>query len=305
MNCSKPWDACRRRIRTGIGKWLGGKDVIVRGHRLLQDLLPRLSLMQLQVLNLTGRLVEPPLALWLEKSFFMVSYPDARIWCNQIAAVAGAAGSSPVAAAAAACLAADSRAYGSSQTQWLAMTALRQLRLDHEQGVSLAQLVARYPVKHGLPAIMGFARPANKADERLLPLQELTIQLGFRTGPHMLFAQQLADWLQVEFGADMNIAGFMAAFLLDQEFTPEQVYQLRALAVANGAMACYADRQQQAEFTFLPQRCGDVAYTGPAVRTLGSLIKTPPDARWAVSPPPVSAAGPTAHHYPESDPPAP
>jgi hypothetical protein len=273
MSSPKPWDAYRNRIRTCIGKWLGGEDVIVRGHRLLDDLLPRLSLMQLQVLNITGRIVDDVLAQWLEKSFFMVSYPDARIWCNQIAALAGANGASPVAAATAACLGADSRTYGSSQTQWLAMTTLRQLCLDHQRGVPINQLAARFPIKHGLPAIMGFARPANKTDERLEPMRKLTAQLGFTPGPHQIFAGQLADWLKAEFGADMNIAGFMAAFLLDQGFTPEEIYQLRALAVANGAMACYGDRVGQPEFTFLPQRCGDVLYSGPEVRAINSTLQ--------------------------------
>lgn len=268
MNSSKPWEIYRRSIRTHIGKWLGGEEVIVRGHRLLEDLLPQLSFMQLQLLNITGRLVNAPLAQWLEKSFFMVSYPDARIWCNQIAALAGANRASPVAAATAACLAADSRAYGSSQTQWLAMVTLRDLRRDYQEGAPLAELVARFPIKHGVPAIMGFARPTAKPDERLEPMRKITTQLGFAYGRHMIFAGQLADFLKAEFGADMNIAGFMAAFLLDQDFTPEEIYQVRALAVANGAMACYGDRLGQAEFTFLPQRCNDVAYTGPEIRTL-------------------------------------
>jgi len=268
VNSSKPWEIYRRSIRTHIGKWLGGEEVIVRGHRLLEDLLPQLSFMQLQLLNITGRLVNAPLAQWLEKSFFMVSYPDARIWCNQIAALAGANRASPVAAATAACLAADSRAYGSSQTQWLAMVTLRDLRRDYQEGAPLAELVARFPIKHGVPAIMGFARPTAKPDERLEPMRKITTQLGFAYGRHMIFAGQLADFLKAEFGADMNIAGFMAAFLLDQDFTPEEIYQVRALAVANGAMACYGDRLGQAEFTFLPQRCNDVAYTGPEIRTL-------------------------------------
>lgn len=302
MNSFEYWDSYRRTIRTRIGKWLGGEDVIVRGYKLLHDLLPELSLMQLQVLNVTGRLVSAPLAQWLEKSFFMVSYPDVRIWCNQIAALAGADGASPVAAAAAACLSADSRAYGSSQTQWLAMTALRDMRQKYAAGVPLAELVARFPIKHGLPAIMGFARPANKIDERLEPMRRLTEKLGFEPGPHQVFADELAEWLQREYGADMNIAGFMAAFLLDQAFTPEEVYQLRALAVANGAMACYGDRLGQPEFTFLPQRCGDVVYCGPEIRSLPS---TPLNDCWATGHPPASGADPTAPYCPESAPPAP
>lgn len=268
LNTRSPWDQHRQVIRTSIGKWFGGVDVVVRGRWLLRDLLPHISLMQLQVLNITGRLVEPPLAEWLEKSVFMVSYPDARIWCNQIAALAGAAQTSPVAGAAAACLAADSRAYGSSRTQWLAMSTLRDLRQAHAGGASMENLVARFPLKHGLPAIMGFARPANKPDERLQPMQTLSKTLGFAAGAHQIFAHELASWLKDAYGADMNIAGFMAAFLLDQGFTPEQIYQLRSLAVASGAMACFADRKTQPESTFLPQRCGDVAYTGPAPRPL-------------------------------------
>lgn len=276
MNCDDSplasWSANHNKIQTRIGKWLGGEEVIVRGRRLFAELLPNLTYMQLHVLNITGRQIDLKLSTWLEKSQFMVSYPDLRIWCNQIAALAGNAQTSPVAAASAACLAADSRAYGSSQTQLIAMTTLLQLRQQHQAGVPLAELVQAFPIKHGFPAIMGFARPANKLDERLHPIRELTQELGFQAGAHQIFADQLATYLQLNFHTDINIAGFMAAFFLDQGFAPEEIYRLRTTAVLSGAMACYGDQYTNQEGHFLPQRCDDTRYGGPPPRSIAPQL---------------------------------
>lgn len=272
MNYKTPdtqlWDRHNHKIISTVGKWRGGEDVDIRGKLLLQDLLPTLSYMQLHVFNVTGKSVDIKLAQWLEKSFFLVSYPDARIWCNQIAAFAGLQQASPIAGVVSACLAADSHAYGSSQTQWLAMSTLQDLFRQYGSGESLKTLVAQFPVKHGLPAIMGFARPADKTDERLVPMQKISIALGFVPGEYQKFADQLSEYLHQSYGAQMNIAGYIAAFLLDHDFSPDEVYRLRALAVASGAMACFGEQVQVPKECFLTLKCEDVEYTGPRQRVL-------------------------------------
>ena len=65
------------------------------------------------ILIIIGRLVDKRLADWVEAGFLCVSWPDSRIWCNQIGALAGSLKTSPVSATMAGVLAADSRMYGS------------------------------------------------------------------------------------------------------------------------------------------------------------------------------------------------
>ncbi|WP_333796625.1 hypothetical protein [Rheinheimera sp.] len=262
------WDSRRGHIVSRIGKWVGGQDVQIRQYSLLNDLFLQKSYMQVLVLNATGRLISAELGCWLENNFMVMSYPDARIWCNQIGAFAGELHSSPTAATAAGCLAADSRAYGGSLTSKLAMEFIQQARLEVEQGVSIEQLVARVPLKHGKPAIIGFARPVARHDERIEPHRRMTAALGFTDGPHLTLANQLSDYLLATFGMGINIGGYTAAFMSDQGFSPDEVYRIKNLCVASGVMACYVDQLDQTERSFLALQCADISYQGHPARTV-------------------------------------
>jgi hypothetical protein len=260
------WDARRGRIVTRIGKWVGGEDVQIRQYSLLNDLFMQKSYMQVLVLNATGRLISSELARWLENNFMVMSYPDARIWCNQVGAFAGQLHVSPSAATAVGCLAADSRAYGGSLTSKLAMQFIQQAVQKINDGMSLVDLVASVPLRHGKPAIIGFARPVSRHDERIEPHRQMTAALGFVDGAHLQLANQLSDYLLATFGMGINIGGYTAAFMSDQGFTPDDVYRIKNLCVASGVTACYIDQLQQAEHSFLPLRCDDISYNGVASR---------------------------------------
>jgi citrate synthase len=261
------WDERRRHIRTRIGKWLGGRDVLVRGQWLLRDLLQELNVTQLAVLNITGHIIDSRLAIWLEKTVFFTSYPDHRIWCNQLGALAGNGKTSPVAATAAGVLAADSKAYG-SKVQYLTVLSLTELQADHAAGVSLTELVARFPLRNGVPSISGFARPVKVADERLEPMRRFSAELGFIPGPYVEFVEALAEHLRVHHQADMNAAAYACAFLMDQGFSAMEVYRIRTADVLSGVLACYGDLYDSPANAFLPQTCTDVQYEGVARRTV-------------------------------------
>lgn len=259
------WDERRRHIRTRIGQWLGGRDVLVRGRWLLGDLLQELSVTQLTVLNITGRVIDQRLATWLEKTIFFTGYPDHRIWCNQLGALAGNGNTSPVAATAAGILAADSKAYG-SKVQYLTVLSLTELQADYASGTSLAELVARFPLRNGIPSISGFARPGRAADERLAPMRRFSAELGFTPGRNLEFVETLAEYLRVHHQADMNAAAYACAFLMDQGFTAMEVYRIRTADVLSGVLACYGDLYDCPANAFLPQTCTDVQYEGVARR---------------------------------------
>lgn len=260
------WENQRGQINSTVGKWRGGIDVSVQGRSLFKELIGEISLMQLTILNATGKLVKRNVADWIEVNFMGVSYPDSRIWCNQIAALAADTGASVVAASTAACLSADSRAYGGSQTSESCMTFLQSALKERQQGRSLAEVLSAVPHKKGKPIIVGFARPVDKDDERLQPYMAEQARLKIPQGDYLKLALELSDYLHQHYGLSVNSGGYASAFLLDQGFSPQQGYRIKALCVAGGALGCYRDFIDRPQGAFLPQHCADIDYTGPAPR---------------------------------------
>ncbi|GLX80306.1 hypothetical protein tinsulaeT_36460 [Thalassotalea insulae] len=262
------WDQRNTRIFSSVGHWQGGEDVIIEGHSLMNDLMINASLMQVNILNATGKLVARNVADWVETNFMGLSYPDSRIWCNQISAYAGDTKTSVVAAASAAILGADSRAYGGGQTTQSSMTFLQVAYEDYTHGASFAQILQKARIINGKPMIIGFARPIDKDDERLQPYKDSQLRLGLEMGKYLKFAFELSDYLFEHFGLSINSGGYAAAFLLDQGFTPEEGYKIKAFAVIGGAIACYRDLEHSPANSFLPMKCQDIDYIGVAPREL-------------------------------------
>ena len=118
----------------------------------------------------------------------------------------------------------------------------------------------------GKPYIMGYRRPIAKGDERLEVMERVTKKLGFAIGPHMQLAYDIERYLLDNYDEGMNINGYMSAFFSDQGFSPEQAYQICAMQVASGVTACYLDTYRRPPDSFLPLRCEDLDYQGPAAR---------------------------------------
>ena len=260
------WESRRGQLTSKIGKWVAGLDVNVRGESLLDDILNKRSFIQLHVLNLTGKRIDQRTAAWIENNFMGSSYPDARLWCNQIGALAGTYDSGPVAAMMAGVLSADSRAYGGSYATWLGMRFLQSTQKKIEAGKSVDEIIAQAPIKHGIPAIIGFVRPINKKDERIEPYEKITRELGFELGPYRGLAHKLSAQMEQQFNTGMNFGGFSSAFLLDQGFTPEEGYLIRSFCVISGVGACYTEYKDAVSQSFLPLHCADVLYEGRPAR---------------------------------------
>lgn len=262
------WDQRKGKIITDIGKWQGGRDVTIRGYSLFDELFDQVSYFQVLVLNVTGRLVSTELSTWLENNFMVMSYPDARIWCNQVGALSGTLHTSPAAATAAGSLAADSRIYGGSQSTCVAMKFIGNALTDFKAGHCVKEIIEKLPIKQGMHAVPGFVRPVARDDERIIPHKKMTQRLGFENGEHAVLADKISSFMEEKYSMGMNIDGFSSAFLMDQAFTPEQVYQINSLRVASGVTACYSDNLQYPENSFLPLHCTEIEYTGPKIRTV-------------------------------------
>lgn len=84
------WDDQRGKIKSKKGGWRVGKKVECHGLDLMEEVVGKLSYMQVVILNATGKLVSKELAEWFEAVHICLSWPDPRIWCNRIGALGGA-----------------------------------------------------------------------------------------------------------------------------------------------------------------------------------------------------------------------
>ena len=258
----------RGKIHSSKGGWVIGKGVFNHGYDMMNDLVGKVSYMQVIILNATGRLPERKLADWFEATHICLSWPDPRIWCNQMGALAGTARTSVIAATCAGLLANDSRTYG-TKPLYDGVLFMQHAMKQHREGASAQTIVENECRKHrGKPHIMGYARPIAKGDERIPAMERTQQELGFPFGEHQQLAYQIEEVMKERFDESMNINGFMSSFLADHGYTATEVYRIYSILVSSGITACYVDTADKPAETFYPLRCEDIKYTGKPAREL-------------------------------------
>lgn len=261
-------DQRRNKIISRTGGWFAGKGVYSHGYSMLEELVGYKSYFQILILNATGKLVERHIADCVEAIYGCLSWPDPRIWCNQIGALAGATRTSPVTATVLGCLATESTMYGVLPIADCAQFIQRALK-KIQSGLTINQLLEEtFATNNGKKYVIGFKRPIAKGDERIATMERVCQSLGIVEGEHLKLAYEIEKILLKEFDESMNIGGYVAALLSDQQFTPDEIYQLLSTLVASGVTACYLDVLKQPADSFLPLRCDDMDYQGVAPRNL-------------------------------------
>lgn len=262
------WDVRRGVIRSRIGGARIGEGVVfTHGYSILEKLVGNISFFQGMILNITGRMPDKRLADWMEATFLCLSWPDSRIWCNTVGALAGTTRTSPVSAVTAGVLASDSQIYGPRTMLMAAESMLKGMQLrDAGQGVGeIIRCLNRWPQKP-TPVIPGYSRPISFGDERVPVMDRVARELGFAVGPYLELAYEIHERFQADYGESINLAGYMSAFLTDEGFSAEEIFRLYSLCVNGGIHACYAEAADQPAESYLPQRCDDVEYGGEAYR---------------------------------------
>lgn len=256
------WEQNRGVIRTKKGGWIPGKAVYNHGYSMMDDLIGKTSFFQVLLLNITGHLPERRLADWFEAVFSCMSYPDARIWCNQIGSLAGTAGASPLVGLTAGLLATDSYMYGVGPFV-SGVTFIQNALVQHKKGLTVEEIVTAQQRRPGSkPMITGYVRPIASGDERIEVLEQVAAELGFPAGEHLALAREIARFMEDKFGEGMNLNGYMSAFLSDQEFTLHEVLRLVSAIAFAGIQACHAEAADNPPGTFFPLQCADIEYTG-------------------------------------------
>jgi citrate synthase len=197
-----------------------------------------------------------------------MSWPDPRIWCNQVGSLGGTLQTSATAATTAGLLAADSTLYG-ARTLLEGVAFITQALKQKKAGMSAQEIVAKQCTRYGgRPNIVGYARPLVRGDERVVAMARVTADLGFAIGEHLALAYEIQDVLLDDFDEGMNINGYISAFLSDQGFSAEEIYSIAAMCVHSGVMACYLGAHGCPPESFLPLRCDDIDYQGKPPRSL-------------------------------------
>ena len=259
------WNQRRNRLRSSKGGWKIGDGIRCQGYSLLDDLLGKVGFFDVLLLHVTGRLPDRRLSQWLEAVFVSMSFPDARIWCNQVSALAGSARCTPVAGVTAGVQASDSSLYGPGSTL-TALRFIRGLRQAIDGGDSFETVLARQVFFRGRLRAPGYSRPVARGDDRVTRLDSYAREIGFRHGPHQRLAWQLDRALSARCGDGLNLLGYLAAFWLDQGLDEQQSNTLFSLAVNGGLHACYEEARSNPAGSFLPLRCDDIDYHGVAER---------------------------------------
>lgn len=261
-------DQRRGKIISHTGGWFPGRGVYSHGYSMLENLVGKKSYFQILILNATGKMVSSELARWVEAVYGCLSWPDPRIWCNQIGALAGTMRASVVAGTAMGVLATDSRSYGVLPLLE-GVGFIQQALQQHQQGASPDDIVASAAsARGGKPFIVGYIRPIAKGDERLEVMERVARDLAMPVGPHLSLAYAIEKVLMEKFQEGMNINGYVSAVLSDHCFSAEEIYQLFSTLVASGVTACHLDALHQPAGSFLPLRCADIEYQGPEARPL-------------------------------------
>ncbi|MBT8140113.1 MAG: hypothetical protein KJP25_10110 [Gammaproteobacteria bacterium] len=261
-------DRERGRLRNRRSGWVIGEGVFAHGHNYTGDFFREKTFLHALILNATGRMPEDRFCTWVGACHLCMSWPDPRIWCNTVASLAASARTSPMTATIAALAASQSSLYGTITLVGgieFIEAALRARKAGESIEQILPALAQRVKGRWHIP---GYLRPIADGDERITLMLELAESLGYEHGEHLQLALEIERYLLETDGQSMNFAGYASAFLADNGISVQEGQQIFAAVVSSGATACYAEDIAKPAGHFLPLRCSDIEYSGPARREL-------------------------------------
>ncbi|MBI2307304.1 MAG: citryl-CoA lyase [Rhodocyclales bacterium] len=249
-------------LKSRMGVCHPGDKAIFRGHDLHRDL-RHMDWIELYVFGITGRRFSAKELELLHALWVYTSYPDARLWNNRVAALAGSARSSATLGLAGALATSEAVIYG-GYPFIRAIDFLRQARMRVSRGESLAEVVRQELQER---RIYGYGRPINSKDERLPWLLELAGDLELDRGPHLKLAQEVETILSSRRQAlRMNYAALAAALAADLGMSPREFHLFVFPAFLAGMPPCLVEAAQRPEGGLFPLSCADLSYEGPAPR---------------------------------------
>lgn len=256
-------DSVAGKLTTAVGAAFPGERAVFRGHDIHQSL-ANMSWIGMLALGVTGRKLPSAHLQLLESIWVFTSYPDARIWNNRIAGLAGTARSSGNLGISGALAVSEAYIYG-RQNEFQAISFFIRAVKAKAEGVSLQQCIDQEMSDHG--RIAGYGRPLANADERIAPTMQLARELRLADGPHVALAFELEQHL-IASGKPlrMNFGALVSAFGADLGFSPKEYYHFLYPSFLAGMLPCFIEAADKPEGALFPTACAAVQYQGPPPR---------------------------------------
>jgi hypothetical protein len=252
-------------LRTRAGACFPGERAVFRGHDLHADL-KDMDWIELYVFGITGRRLTSQQISVLHALWTYTSYPDARLWNNRVAALAGSARSTGALGIAAAIAVSEAAIYG-WQPEMAAADFLARARVRVNGGESLRAVLEQELRMH--KRLLGYGRPVatSQVDERIPAVLKRMEQEGMSPGPHLQLAFDVEKEL-CEMGKrlPMNYAAMIAAIPLDMGFSPREVYLFVLPSFMAGMPPCYQEAAERPEGATFVMKCSQIRYEGPSYR---------------------------------------
>lgn len=251
------------KVRSRMGAFFPGSHVMYRGHDLHAEL-KDFDWVELYIFGITGRRFSPEQLRMLHSIWTYTSYPDARIWNNRVAGLAGSARSTGNLGMAAALAVSEASIYGRG-IDIRAIDFLMRTRKELEEGRSLEDCVRNELETNR--SIAGYGRPVINGDERNPHMLALASRLGLDKGPYLKLALAIEDVLSSgRWRMKMNYAGLVAGLAADLGLSPREYYLFLFPTFLAGMPPCYIEASEQPEGAFFPTACKDIRYDGPPKR---------------------------------------
>lgn len=265
MNGTSPLEAWEGPLRTTVGGCFPGERAVFRGHDLHTELRDT-SWLDLYLFGVTGRRQTPAQIRLLYAMWVNTSYPDARLWNNRVAALAGSARSTGILGVCAAIATSEAAIYGRQVDVAIADFLVR-ARAAVQDGRPLAEVVAgELQVNR---SIGGYGRPVAKsaADERNAVVLELARKEGLADGEYLKLAFAIeAILLAGRWRMRMNYAALAAALVLDMGLSPREYYFYLLPSFLAGMPPCFIEASERPAQATFPLRCSALRHEGPARR---------------------------------------
>lgn len=252
-------------LESSVGGCFPGERAVFRGHDLHDDL-SRADWMDLYLFGITGRRHDPRQLRLLHAIWVNTSYPDARLWNNRVAALAGTARSTGILGLSAALAASEAAIYGRQIDIAVADFFVRAMTA-RETGTPLETIVVDELQRHR--SIGGYGRPVARsaADERNEVILAIARENGLAEGDYLKQAFAIEEiLLSGRWRLRMNYAAMAAALALDIGLSPREYYLYLLPAFLAGMPPCYIEATERPEGATFPLRCANIAYSGPSRR---------------------------------------
>ena len=250
------------RLKTKVGACFPGSHTVFRGHDLHAEL-KEMDWVELYAFGITGRRFTSAQIEMLHAIWVYTSYPDARLWNNRIAALAGSSRSSANLGIVAALAVSEATVYG-GLAGLRAINFLIDTQHKLDQGMVLETLVL---TEARARRIYGYGRPINSTDERIPWIMKLAQRLELDQGKHLKLAFAVEQIVLPQFPQlRMNYAAIHAALIADMGLSARQYQLLRIPTFMAGMPPCLVEASEQAEGSLFPTPCNGIAYEGVAQR---------------------------------------